>query len=276
MSVRKINYYISESDITPSEIQYGGIQGEHNATVLIYNLTENFREYINSYEHFTLSYRFDIYDGAGHLHQTVPQEIPASLSYIFELPLSEVFTRHGGVLHISLVITHTIENGETDFELFSFPSIIRIKQRPLGDGFNTYRSVTSLAEKTAENEKKAQEYLEKITQLSDEIVSGTSKDLLIIPVASNLPEANEENRGRMVIVPNGENDEVYICIKVNGKYSWIRFGTSASVEEDITFTSNGDDTVTMGGTSFVQQDDDIVLIENATFIDNGNETITIQ
>ena len=195
MSIRKINYYISESEITPSAIQYGGIQGDHNATTLVYNIDEQFKAALSRYQGYALSYRFDVYDGAGHMHQTPPQAIPETISFIPELPLTEALTRHGGELYIFLVITQTLDDGETNLEIYSFPAIIRLKQRPLGDSDNTYRSVTSLADKVAQDEKKVRKYLEDVEQIANTTIPEALQDVGRIPVSSTLPEAKEENCG---------------------------------------------------------------------------------
>ena len=39
MFIRKINYTVTPDGITPLSLQRGGLQGEHNATGLIFNIS---------------------------------------------------------------------------------------------------------------------------------------------------------------------------------------------------------------------------------------------
>ena len=43
-----------------------------------------------------------------------------------------------------------------------------------------------------------------------------------VGVLDALPEADEPLRGRLVIVPNGESDELFICMNVAGTYGWLK------------------------------------------------------
>lgn len=44
-----------------------------------------------------------------------------------------------------------------------------------------------------------------------------------VGVLAALPEANETLRGKMVIVPNGDTDELFICMNVEGTCGWLKF-----------------------------------------------------
>ncbi len=81
-----------------------------------------------------------------------------------------------------------------------------------------------------------------------------------ISVSDTLPEAKEENRGRMVIVPNGENDEVYICLLIGGAFTWLNLGTGMAdspVEPD-------------------EPDSNEVVLDSVTYVlDDSTKTATV-
>lgn len=47
-------------------------------------------------------------------------------------------------------------------------------------------------------------------------------------VAEGLPEASEKVRGKFLIVPDGDTDKLYICMRVAGVCGWIGFNTSGT------------------------------------------------
>lgn len=49
-----------------------------------------------------------------------------------------------------------------------------------------------------------------------------------VDVLDTLPEAAESLRGRLAIVPSGDTDELYICMKVGGVIGWLKFEPSGS------------------------------------------------
>lgn len=59
--------------------------------------------------------------------------------------------------------------------------------------------------------------------------------------SGDLPEASETMRGSFAIVPNGDTDNLYICMRVAGVYGWVVLNASGTsdggAEEDITTTS---------------------------------------
>lgn len=70
---------------------------------------------------------------------------------------------------------------------------------------------------------------------------GDSEPFPIAVVADVLPEASETLRGSFAIVPNGDTDNLYICMRVAGVYGWVVLNASGTsgggAEEDITTTS---------------------------------------
>ena len=128
MAIRTIEFLVSESGITPSAQQFGGIQGEHNATELLFSLDSGLREKIlaEADDGSRIVYRFDAYDGSGGMVSGAPEPLgDGALSF----SISEWQTRFGGNVSVYLVITE-IMNDETEMELYSFPAVLRLKSRP--------------------------------------------------------------------------------------------------------------------------------------------------
>lgn len=44
-----------------------------------------------------------------------------------------------------------------------------------------------------------------------------------LSIYNTLPEATETMRGRMIIVPEGNTDKLYICLSIKGVYTWVSF-----------------------------------------------------
>lgn len=164
MSFRKIDYTVSIGGIFPSNIQNGGIQGDHRVTVLEFNIGADIVGAVKTVldqnpERRRWCCRFDSYDGAGAviacdpIAMNYPEDISSvTVPYLLE----ERLTRYGGNIQIYLVITlieavtgdgANIE--ETEAELYSFPALLRLTQKPdarQGEG-ESYESMTTLAER---------------------------------------------------------------------------------------------------------------------------------
>ena len=145
MAIKTIEYEINVAGITPANEQFGGTQGDHNVTSLNIGVAD---ELLNGIEESVgldkAMYRFDVYDGQGGVWQSAPQLLQQNLT----LMLEERHTRYGGKITVYLVITVLSEDGVTEMELYSFPMMLRLKNRPEGecrDGEN-YESVVSLAD----------------------------------------------------------------------------------------------------------------------------------
>lgn len=153
MAIKTIEYKVNIAGITPATEQFGGTQGDHRVTSLSFALDD--------YLHDTIEdaaveaggkpmYRFDVYDGEGGIWSSEPKELE---NYTLSMELEERHTRHGGKVTIYLVFTVLSLDCETEIELYSFPAVLRLKNRPEGtyqDGEN-YESVTSLAEVAKSN-----------------------------------------------------------------------------------------------------------------------------
>lgn len=126
MSVMEINYTLSENGITPSTIQDGGIQGDHNAKLVIFTFEKSFYEKIKDKEY---TYYFDLYNGEGSNAKTESQKL---LSNTVSYSIEEWLTRFGGKIAVQLVITETI-NDTTTQEIYCYPANFYLKNRPLNN-----------------------------------------------------------------------------------------------------------------------------------------------
>lgn len=145
MAVRTINYTVTANGIAPATQQLGGVQGEHNATELVFALDADLLETIRGKAgENPVVYRFDVHDGAGGVTPTDPQPLTDEAPvYLLENKISRI----GGSIQVFLIITE-IQNEQTEMDLFLFPALLRLKDKqdgPLNEGEN-YESLSTLSE----------------------------------------------------------------------------------------------------------------------------------
>lgn len=146
MAVRKIEFTVSTDSIEPAVKQFAGVQGDHKATEVVFNIApELYRNLTTQATNGArLIYRFDGYDGEGGFKSSDTFELTeTTVSYLLE----EWLTRFGGVVKVVLVIS-ILKNDLTEMELFNFPALLQLKNRPEGvetDGEN-YESISTLAQ----------------------------------------------------------------------------------------------------------------------------------
>ncbi len=158
MAIKTIEYNVNIAGITPATEQFGGTQGDHRVTRLNFVFSDKFHQEIDELgaEGDKAMYRFDVYDGEGGIWSSEAVELTESS---VSIELEERHTRFGGKITVYLVITALSADNETQLELYSFPAVLRLKNRPEGtyqDGEN-YESVTSLAEMAKSNALAAEE-----------------------------------------------------------------------------------------------------------------------
>ncbi len=148
--IREIEYIVSESGISPATKQFGGIQGEHNATKLIFKFDEELRAKLTNLDRSEerIHLRFDGYDAEGRKFEYAPFKW-GSNSYEFLIPHD--LTKNGGVIKVVLVVT--VDGGEgngeiyTEIELYSFPAVLKLESQPDGKTTDSedFESLTTLA-----------------------------------------------------------------------------------------------------------------------------------
>lgn len=157
MAIKTINYEVGLTGISPATEQFGGTQGDHRVTQLNYELkSELFDSILSAAGSDRAMYRFDVYDGEGGIWQSEPKPLGENV----QLVLEERHTHFGGKITVYLVITVLSEDNETEMELYSFPSVLRLKNRPEGtyqDG-EDHKSVTGLVEIAKVNAESAASY----------------------------------------------------------------------------------------------------------------------
>ncbi len=168
MAIKTIEYSVGVAGITPATEQFAGTQGDHRVTKLRFVLSQDLYDDITHSTTDRVVYRFDVYDGEGGVWSSDTAELTG---YKVSLELEERHTRHGGKITVYLVITALSSDNETQIELYSFPAVIRLKNRPEGtyqDGEN-YESVTSLAETTKSNALAAEKTNKELQAFATEI-----------------------------------------------------------------------------------------------------------
>lgn len=162
MAVRLIEYIVKKNGIEPATKKFGGLQGEHNATKLLFSFEEELlSELLLLSNDGELMYRFDAINAEGRKKSTEPYLLEFKdseedgISHSMEYPLEEWLTRFPGIIKVVLAVAHICEN-KTEMELYSFPVAIEIKPTPDGKESKeeNRESITSLAEiaKNAANE----------------------------------------------------------------------------------------------------------------------------
>ncbi len=132
-------------------MQRGGIQGEHNATKLVFAVSDELAEVL--YEKSNrdkLVYRFEAHTGTGEKNSTVPEEIQISdgalKEFDLEYKLENWLTRNGGNISVYLIFSVLVSD-ETLIDLYSYPARLKLEGVPdadYTDGQN-YESVAKLS-----------------------------------------------------------------------------------------------------------------------------------
>ncbi len=149
MNLRELNYNIDMDGISPGVEQFGGTQGDHRVTKLNFVFSDKFNQEIDELgaEGDRLMYRVDVYDGEGGIWQSEPKEL---IDNTVSVELEERHTRFGGKITVYLVIAALSQDNKTQVELYCFPVVLQLKNRPEGvyqEGEN-YESILGLAEIT--------------------------------------------------------------------------------------------------------------------------------
>ena len=146
MAVRKIEFTVSLDGIQPAVKQFAGVQGDHKATEIVFNIAPELYQSLTAQatNGAKLIYRFDGYDGEGGFKSSDTAELTESqLSY----ELEEWLTRFGGIVRAVLVIS-LLKDDLTQMELYSFPALLQLKNR--SDGYmpdaEGYKSMSTLAQ----------------------------------------------------------------------------------------------------------------------------------
>ena len=137
MAIRTIQFDVSQTGVIPSYPQFAGVQGDHNATEVTFNLSS---ELIDA----EYSYRFEYVDGLNNnLFATEPVELDEnSVSSL----LPRAWTQNGGNAIIRLVIYKLNLENEVILKVYSFDARLRFMQKSEGLNPTEQEAVDDLGE----------------------------------------------------------------------------------------------------------------------------------
>ncbi len=159
MAVKQIDYTVYKGGtITPLDIQEGGVQGEHRATILRFTLDDSWYNNLRTQtDGCRLIYHFEAYDGAGGKHCSDTAVLTEKWA---DYPLENFLTRYGGLVRVKLVLSLVdIKTGTCEREQHSFRAELRLIFAPHAntDG-DEYESMASLAQAAKANKQLAEKY----------------------------------------------------------------------------------------------------------------------
>lgn len=166
--VRSIIFFADENGVSPSEPQFAGVQGEHNATEVKFQLSSA----LTSPEYL---YRIEFSDAAGEYDST--DFIPISGSFVNYL-LPENWTKAGGVGVIHLCAVVLDANGQEEQEVYSLAGRLKFAPRESGGMKTKYEkglsALISEAGKATDAANEAAENAKAAADRVDESVSGAN------------------------------------------------------------------------------------------------------
>lgn len=177
MAIRRIEYTVAAEGISPATVQQGGIQGEHNATELLFKLDDTLLEAVRKEAgEDKVYYRFETYNGAGNKVSTEPIELDNNS---FSFLLKNTLTRFGGNIQIVFVIS-VIKDESAEMVLYSYPAILKLKNKPDGNDadikeIDDVSALVLSAQKSAEIANgaatEAQNYMKAVTEVTEKAVT---------------------------------------------------------------------------------------------------------
>lgn len=124
MAIRTLKYTVTANDITPNDIQWGGIQYEDNATEIIYEIETDFLEKLKALND-VLLFRIDFNSATGGYN---PSENLDESNLRREIPYQ--FTCNGGNITVTLVVTATDKDGKATNVVLARNSVITFDASP--------------------------------------------------------------------------------------------------------------------------------------------------
>lgn len=128
MAIRTIEYTVFENGVSPQSEILAGVQNEHLATAVNFIFDNTFKEKLSKLGE--LNYRFELYDGAGGMHTSVPQKLDLQSTATLNKELKQSETAAGGKLQLYLVISKGED--ESELILYSFPAYLALSPLPHG------------------------------------------------------------------------------------------------------------------------------------------------
>lgn len=163
-AIRTLNFLVTPEGITPATPMAAGVQGDHNATEVVFTLdaTLAFLE--------DAVYRFEYEDGAGALDVTAPLTPNSYGELRTLLPLH--WTSGGGIAQLRVVIARAGENGD---EQVLYSVAARLRYAPRLEAGEQLEAMSPLFNTALQ---KADEAMVQVQQLSEESKRYLRKDRL--------------------------------------------------------------------------------------------------
>jgi hypothetical protein len=140
MAIRTIEFTVFENGISPGGEILAGVQNEHLATEIQFNFDDEFKGKLKNTG--DLYYRFELYDGAGGMHTSEPEQLDLNENTTLSKILKQCETASGGKLQLYLVIS----NGDIDSELILYNQPAHLALSPLPHGTKaTEKAATDLS-----------------------------------------------------------------------------------------------------------------------------------
>lgn len=197
MSIRTIKFKVEADKITPSSLQRGGLQGEHNATELVFEVADSLAELLaQASTEQRLVYRFEGHTGTGYKNSTMSAEVEIPegefKEFTLKYPLENWLTREGGNVTVFLIFS-VISEDETLVDFYSYPARIQLEAVPDGeytDGKN-YEGVAKLSEAAEESAERAEDAADVSEAAKEQTLDGIAKLETLI---NNLVNVAEEGQ----------------------------------------------------------------------------------
>ena len=184
MAVRVFKYTVTDDEIAAVSIPQAGVQGEHNATKLEFEMGDSLTQKLMalSGDGKVFCYHFDRYDGTGGKNSTEPIEFTPGADKNFSHLIEQWQTRYGGTIQIYFVIT-LVDEDKTEMELYSYSVKLMLKSLPEAaetddENYDTIVTLAMVAKKHSEiatnAAKTATEAMEK-TELAKAALEGGSE-----------------------------------------------------------------------------------------------------
>lgn len=129
MAVRKYDFYISESDINPKSIINGGMQYEHNATQLEFQISNDLYDLLCEQETGVVThFRIDAVDGEGGYHPSAtvePETVDDMHKITYSIPIG--IAKTGGLCKFSIVASRIGQDNIEKMIFCSAPALIRFE-----------------------------------------------------------------------------------------------------------------------------------------------------
>lgn len=205
MSIREIKYTVKADGIDPAVKQFGGVQGDHRVSEVVFNIDSKLYESLEAValdKSGQLIYRIDGYNGAGEVIRSDTNKLSSDkVGYLLE----ETITRYGGLIRVVLVIS-LMANDLTEMELYSFPVVLQLKNLPTG----------------AETDEKNRESMSVLAQVAKEasaVASAAAKEAAEAKDKTELAKAALEGGAEWVFDGGSPTDDVNINFVIDSQMS---------------------------------------------------------